>query len=135
MFATPPCGVKVIRARTITLPFLFRRLLAALLSASGTVIVGGLPEALDGLSRSLRFLAAKALATTALAPASVTPTMPAVETLTNNRLPWSRKVKALEGGGPGGRCPVCLAELLHPVVGLVGDIDVARGVGGDADGE
>ena len=55
VLARPPCGVKVIRARTLTLPVCRSFCLARLVSRSATVTVGGSPEALDGFSSSLRF--------------------------------------------------------------------------------
>jgi hypothetical protein len=47
VLARPPGPVNVIRAFTVTLPFFFSLLFAVLVRASCTVIVGGLPDALD----------------------------------------------------------------------------------------
>jgi hypothetical protein len=73
VFASPPFGVKVIRAVTVTLPFRLSFAFASLPRRSGTVIAGGSPPPLDGFSRSFFFFAAAALSLTA---ASVTATFP-----------------------------------------------------------
>jgi hypothetical protein len=55
VLASPPWGVKAIRALTVTLPVCLNFRLASLESRSGTVIVGGSPKALEGFRRSRRF--------------------------------------------------------------------------------
>src|SRR5262249_43511244 len=71
----PSWGVKVIRAVTDTFPFSLSRLLAVLVRLSGTVIVGGPPEAVEGFRGRLRFLIFVA-ETLSGAAASLTETLP-----------------------------------------------------------
>ena len=85
----------MIRALTFTFPFFFSLLLAALVRRSGTVIVGGPPEAVEGFRRGLRFFfAAEALSGAA---ASLTETAPLVLTLTLS-LPLTAKLNVLGAG-------------------------------------
>jgi hypothetical protein len=95
VFARPPGPVNVIRALTVTLPFAFSLLFAALVRASFTVIVGGFPDACDAFSSRgffILFFDGEALRGEG-APA--TETSPGAWTLTISRLPWSVNVKSL----------------------------------------
>src|SRR6476659_2597122 len=93
VLAMPPWGLKVIRALTLSLPRRRSFALASLVRRSGTMIVWGPPEALEGFSRSFRFF----LDATALrgAFASLSETPPEAWTLTINFLPLTKKLKVL----------------------------------------
>ena len=97
----PKYGVKVTRAFTRTLPFLFKASLPGLVRRRGTEILGGPPLALLGLSRSVRFFLRpyRLLACAALSGSteSSTVTAPGVLTASTSLLPLTFALNAFDG--------------------------------------
>jgi hypothetical protein len=69
--------------------------LAGFVRRRGTEIVGGLPELLEGLSRSLRFFFETEARSGAAASAMLT--VPGAETVTSSFLPLVRALKEFDG--------------------------------------